>query len=88
MLQEYEGTLSFTMDAWTFPNHKMFVTITVHFEKDGKPICLILDVVEVVISHSGANLAAVFVQILKEFRISDNVSLHMTIVGLLLTCGS
>ena len=88
MLQEYKGALSFTMDACTLPNHKVFVTITVHFEKDGKPICLILDVVEVAISHSGANLAAAFMQILKEFRISDKVSLHMTIVGLLLTCGS
>ena len=49
---------------------------------------MILVVVKVVISHSGANLAAVFMQILKEFGISDKVSLHMTIVGLLLTCGS
>ena len=88
MLQEYEGTLSFAMDAWTLPNHKAFVAVTVHFERDGKPMCLILDVVEVVMSHSGANLAAAFAQILEQFGISDKVSLHMTIVDMLLTCGS
>ena len=88
MFQEYKGALSFVTDAWTSLNHKAFVTMTVHFEKDRKPICLILDMVEVAISHSGANLAAAFMQILKEFGISDKVSLHMTIVGLLLTCGS
>ena len=88
MLQEYEGALSFATDAWTSPNHKVFVAVTVHFERDGTPMCLILDVVEVAVSHSGANLAAAFVQILKEFGISGKVSLHMTIVGMLLTCGS
>jgi hypothetical protein len=39
--------LNFATDAWTSPNHKAFVAVSVHFEKDGKPICLILDVVEV-----------------------------------------
>ena len=35
------------MDAWTSPNHKAFVAVSMHFEHDGKPICIILDVVEV-----------------------------------------
>jgi hypothetical protein len=34
-------------DAWTSPNHKAFVAVSVHFEYDGEPLCLILDVVEV-----------------------------------------
>jgi hypothetical protein len=45
--QEYDGKLNFATDAWTSPNHKAFVAVSVHFEQDGKPMCLILDVVEV-----------------------------------------
>jgi hypothetical protein len=46
-LQEYEGNLNFATNAWTSPNHKAFVAILVHFEHKGKPMCIILDVVEV-----------------------------------------
>jgi hypothetical protein len=73
MLQEHEGTLSFATDAWTSPNHKVFVAVTVHFENNGVPICMILDVVEVAISHSGINLATAFADILDEFGVSDKV---------------
>jgi len=45
--QEYEGNLNFATDAWTSPNHKSFVAVSVHFEHRGKPMCIILDVVEV-----------------------------------------
>jgi hypothetical protein len=45
--QEYEGNLNFATDAWTSPNHKAFVAVSVHFERDGMPLCIILDVVEV-----------------------------------------
>jgi hypothetical protein len=45
--QAYSGNLSFATDAWTSPNHKAFVAVSVHFEQSGKPVCLILDVVEV-----------------------------------------
>jgi len=68
MLQEYKGTLNFATDAWTSPNHKVFMAVSVHFEQNGQPICLILDVVE---SHSGVNLAAVFAKILNEFGIAE-----------------
>jgi hypothetical protein len=36
MPQEYEGNLNFVTDAWTLPNHKSFVAISVHFEHKGK----------------------------------------------------
>jgi hypothetical protein len=49
----------------------VFVTVTVHFENNGVPLCMILDVVEVVILHSGVNLAAAFTDILAEFGVSD-----------------
>jgi hypothetical protein len=46
-IKEYDGKLNFATDAWTSPNHKAFVALTVHLEQKGKPLCIILDVVEV-----------------------------------------
>lgn len=34
-------------DAWTTPNHKAFVAVTVHLESEGKPLVLPFDVVDV-----------------------------------------
>jgi len=72
--QEYDGLLSFVTDTWTSPNLKAYIAITVHLEQNGVPPCMLLDLVEVPESHSGANLAAAFAQILHNFRISDKVS--------------
>ena len=74
MLQEYEGHLNFATDAWTSPNHKAFVAITVHFEKEGISISLLLDLVEVPTSHSGLNLAIAFAGVIREFGILHKVS--------------
>ena len=46
--QKYDGKLSFATDAWTAPNHKVFVAVTVHLEHQGQPLVLPLDIVEVV----------------------------------------
>ena len=73
-LQEYDGALHFATDSWISPNHHAFVAVTVHFEQDGVPICLVLDVVELPQAHTGVNLAAVFATILREFSIEDKVS--------------
>ena len=45
--KEYDGALNFAMDAWTSPNHRAFVAMTVHLKQKGAPLCLVLDVVEV-----------------------------------------
>jgi hypothetical protein len=45
--QEHDGDLNFATDAWTLLNHHTFVVVTVHFEQKGKPVCMVLDVVEV-----------------------------------------
>ena len=45
--KEYDGVLNFATDAWTSPNHRAFVAVTVHLEQKGVPLCLVLDVVEV-----------------------------------------
>jgi hypothetical protein len=49
------------------------VAVTVHFEQNGKPMCLLLDLVEVAKSHSGANLASAFAKILADFGIAHKV---------------
>lgn len=79
MLQDYNGTLSFATDAWTSPNHKPYVAVTVHFETKGKPRTMLLDIVEVARSHSGLNLASVFATVLEEFNISNKVRVFLVI---------
>ena len=73
-MQEHKGALSFAMDAWTSPNHKAYIAVTVHFENEGMPVSMLLDVVELAQSHSGINLAATFAKILQDFGINDKVS--------------
>ena len=45
----------------------------VHLEYQGKPISLLLDIIEVVKSHTGVNLAAAFAKILDDYGISNKV---------------
>jgi hypothetical protein len=72
-LQQIDGTLSFGTDAWMSPNHKAYVAVTVHFEQHGQSISLLLDLVDLACSHTGANLAKAFVGILDDFEITDKV---------------
>jgi hypothetical protein len=65
--------LNFATDAWTSPNHKAYMAITVHFAHKGAPVSMLLDLVEVAKSHSGVNLAAAFAKVLEDFGISDKV---------------
>ena len=48
--------------------------MTVHFQREGVLIAMLLDLVEFAESHSGAHLAAVFAKILDDFMITDKVS--------------
>lgn len=47
--------------------------MTVHYELEGQPIAMLLDLVELAKSHSGVNLAIAFAQILEDFGIADKV---------------
>jgi len=67
-LQEYEGALSFATDAWTSPNHKAYIAVTVHFEREGNPIVMLLDLVEVARSHTGIALASEFHKVSPELQ--------------------
>ena len=72
-LKEYDGRLSFAMDAWTSLNQRAFVAITVHLEHRGEPVLMLLDIVEVAQSHSGDNLAVAFAKIMEDYGISEKV---------------
>ena len=72
-MKEYDGHLSFATDAWTSPNQRAFVAITVHLEHKGEPVSMLLDIVEVARSHSGDNLAAAFAKIMEDYGISEKV---------------
>lgn len=74
--KDYDGGLNFATDAWTSPNNKDFVAITVHFEVDGASVFLLLDIVELAVSHSNQNLAIAFTSILDDYGISDKVSVN------------
>ncbi|GBE82287.1 putative AC9 transposase [Sparassis crispa] len=73
MLQKYDGDLNFATNAWTSPNHKAFVAVSVHLEREGEPLVMVLNVVEVAQSHSGLNLASTFAKILDDFGILDKI---------------
>ena len=49
------------------------MAITVHLAHDGKPLSMLLDIVEVPKSHTGANLASAFAKVLETFGIKDKV---------------
>lgn len=87
--QEYNGRINFTTDAWTSPNHRAFIAFSAHFEHNGDPLSLPLDIVEVAKvkltkivgyqltqsqSHTGEELAETFAKMLEEFEISEKVS--------------
>lgn len=74
VLKEYDGALSFATDAWTSLNNKAYVAVSMHFEREGVAMAMLLDVVKVARSHSGVNLAVTFAGILDGFGISDKVS--------------
>ena len=65
--------MNFTTDGWTAPNHRSYVAVTIHFENDGDPVSMLLDLVEVAKSNSGVNLAVAFAKILTDFGIEDKV---------------
>ena len=85
MCQKYNRKLNFTTDAWTSPNHKAYMAITVHFEHEGKPMAMLLDLLEVPRSHTGANLAKGFLEVLRAFGIEDKVSIHYLLTSKKLT---
>jgi hypothetical protein len=59
-MQEHEGALNFATDAWTSPNLKAYVAVTIHFKIKGEPVSMLLDLIKLAHFHLGLNLAVVF----------------------------
>ena len=78
-MKEYDGRLSFATNAWTSPNQRVYVAVTVHFEHKHEPISMLLDIVEVARSHTGANLAAAFAKIMEDYQISEKVDINFNV---------
>jgi hypothetical protein len=55
----------------------VFVAVSVHFENNGVAVAMLLDIVEVAMSHSGINLAGAFAKVLEDFGISDKVRRYL-----------
>jgi len=55
------------------PNSRAFVAITVHYQDEGVPMSLLLDIVECAEAHTGVTLAATMVKVFENFGISDKV---------------
>jgi hypothetical protein len=52
------------------------MVITVYFEHEGQPMAMLHDLVEVPHSHSGANLAEAFLDVLQAFGVEDKVGIR------------
>lgn len=71
--QDYNGELNFATDCWTLPNHKAMVAFSVHLERDGQPLPMTLDVIELATSHSGLNLVKTFADLVEGLNIGMKV---------------
>lgn len=68
------GKISFTIDGWTSPSIKSFLSITAHFiDRDWKLNHMLLDFIEIFNAHTGQNLKETFVAGLEYFSIQDKV---------------
>ena len=49
------------------------MAITIHFEQNGKPFAMLLDIDKVPKSHMGLNLVLACIKVLEDFGINDNI---------------
>lgn len=54
--------------------------LSVQIKHEGVPLCMLLDLVEVPKSHTGANLATVFAEVLEAFGIQEKVRYYFKIL--------
>ncbi|GBC11827.2 zinc finger BED domain-containing protein RICESLEEPER 2-like [Rhizophagus irregularis DAOM 181602=DAOM 197198] len=74
ILLNIPGKISFTIDCWTSPSVKSFLSITAHFiDKDWKLQHILLDFFEMFDSHTGQNLKETFVTGLEYFSMEKKL---------------
>jgi hAT family C-terminal dimerisation region/BED zinc finger len=92
LLQDVPGCISFAIDSWTSPNSQAFLGITAHWiDHDWTMQSLLLNLVPLRGSHSGANLCSEFIATCQDFGVltklraitTDNASNNNTFVEVL-----
>ena len=77
-LRGARSAISISFDLWTSPNAFGVLGVIAHFiSKTGKRRHAVLGLREVVGEHSGENMAAVLLEIFKDYRISGNIGYFM-----------
>ena len=77
-LRSARSTILILFDLWTSPNAFGVLGVTAHFiSKTGKRRHVVLGLCEVVSEHSGENMAAVLLEIFKDYGISGNIGYFM-----------
>jgi len=73
--------ISYTLDAWTSPNCIAFLGITAHWiTKDWKLKEILIDFCKLTGSHSGENLAEVFINCMDDLNILSKVYIIYVII--------
>jgi hypothetical protein len=69
-----DSKISFTMDLWTSPNNKAFVSCTAHYiDKEWNFHELLVDFGLMRGKHEGANIAEGFIDVLRKYGLMTKV---------------
>ena len=75
ILKDLPGKVSFTMDCWTSPSTKSFLSITAHFiNKDWKLQNVIIDFIQMQDSHTGSNIKDAFLLGISDMSLENKVN--------------
>ncbi len=70
--------ISFTLDGWTSPNNLSLIAITAHWISDSWEMKNCLLAIRELQSHTGENIAKLFVSVLQEFNINESRLMAIT----------
>ncbi|KAF7777784.1 hypothetical protein Agabi119p4_3856 [Agaricus bisporus var. burnettii] len=66
-LKDLPGKIHLGTDAWTSPNNRSFISVTIQYKVDGSIQSYVLDVVELPRRHTGQQLAEYLAQVVENF---------------------
>ncbi len=72
------SAISISFDLWTSPNAHAILGVIAHFvDKQGRRRNVVLGLREVIGEHTGENMAAVLLEVFKDYKISGNIGYFM-----------
>jgi hypothetical protein len=75
LLKNLPGKVSFTMDCWTSPSTKSFLSITAHFiNKEWELQNIIIDFIQMHDSHTGSNIKDAFILGISNMSLENKVN--------------